>query len=609
MHRSKAPFNRSDSQDHPDYENEYTRVTRHRHSRNSSEHNMPPSSAPLPRGDYRNDFDGCSEDDSTRVPRHRHSRHPSEHSIHPRSAPLSRGDYHDDLHRCSEDVSTRVARREHGWQSSGRSTHRSRAPSHLDDSGDNFDGYSEDDSTRVRQRKQCWQSSDLSPHRSRARFHRGESRDRVGGYSEDCFGGTPHKASQPARRQRADEAQPLGATLGPEDLSCGQARRRHSHEHHSSRGSYCQEATRAGGHEQLQVQDTSRVTGVAKRVAKDLTPTSDCDLETALPTLPSKEAPLTHRARRKRRKHALSPAAGEHVDKNDTRLDEALENLDAALKHAEDVCANQGDHAKRDGDQSIERPSRRRRIAQSDAANLSEESKAHCVPRSPPPSMLTDEPLASRLLYQDVALAVAMKPINVSKPLDLEALQQEKEKLLSAVFERKQPLNERARPGFSSSVEENKGAISLKLKDASARGSTEKPRKNQVSAMTGAAMARMGLIKQPAAVHHSRVSGFNPFGYPMRPSMPICTLYSKTGRCSFGIDCKWDHPPPVTTASNKEGELALLAIEGNLKYDQKTETLLDEWVKCKRLRDFRQADVIRGQLRAAGVDPDVSRLI
>jgi len=41
--------------------------------------------------------------------------------------------------------------------------------------------------------------------------------------------------------------------------------------------------------------------------------------------------------------------------------------------------------------------------------------------------------------------------------------------------------------------------------------------------------------------------------------------------------------------------------------DLTTQQMLDEWVRCKRTRDYATADSIRAQLRAQGVDPDTER--
>jgi len=41
--------------------------------------------------------------------------------------------------------------------------------------------------------------------------------------------------------------------------------------------------------------------------------------------------------------------------------------------------------------------------------------------------------------------------------------------------------------------------------------------------------------------------------------------------------------------------------------DLTTQQMLDEWVRCKRTRDYATADTLRAQLRAQGVDPDTER--
>eukprot|EP00930_Biecheleria_cincta_P084743 TRINITY_DN7418_c1_g1_i1.p1 TRINITY_DN7418_c1_g1~~TRINITY_DN7418_c1_g1_i1.p1 ORF type:complete len:606 (+),score=76.31 TRINITY_DN7418_c1_g1_i1:142-1959(+) len=571
----------------------------------SSERSMHRSRAPFHRGDTHDQSTGYSEDDSTRASRRRHSwQHSSEHSMRRSRAPFHRGDSRDDFDGYSEDDSTRMPRQEHGWHASERGTHRSRVPVHRGDARDDIDDYYEDyedDASQVPRRKQYRHSSENSTHRSRAPLHRGNSRDHIDGYSEDYFEDAPRNASKSARGRRADEAQYLDAAV---DCSRRRDKRNYFYERRSSRSSYCREANGTEEEdEELQAQDERRR---ARRVAKDPTPTDDREWETAGSTKRSEETPLAHHVQRKKRRHVISPTAVEDVGRNDTPLDDLLEGLDKALKHAEDVCAGKGDQAKRYGDPSIERPRRRRRTAQTDAAKV---GKTGPISRSSSPSMRADAPPSPKPLTpavkpevkpeekpeakEEMALEVATKAVNTFKKLDLEALQQEKQKLLSAMSVRKQPLNER-RNGFSSSLEETQGS------------STEKPR-NPLSGMTGAAMARLRLINRPAAVPASRVAGISPLGYPMRPGIPICTLYSQTGSCWKGNDCRYDHPTPATPALNKEGGALALLTYAPRSYDSKTEVMLDEWVKCKRMRNFTGADAIRAALRNQGVDPDVAR--
>ena len=33
------------------------------------------------------------------------------------------------------------------------------------------------------------------------------------------------------------------------------------------------------------------------------------------------------------------------------------------------------------------------------------------------------------------------------------------------------------------------------------------------------------------------------YDHPVRPTMPECTFYMKTGQCKFGPSCKFNHPP------------------------------------------------------------------
>mmetsp|Transcript_223 Transcript_223/g.495 ORF Transcript_223/g.495 Transcript_223/m.495 type:complete len:242 (+) Transcript_223:141-866(+) len=63
-----------------------------------------------------------------------------------------------------------------------------------------------------------------------------------------------------------------------------------------------------------------------------------------------------------------------------------------------------------------------------------------------------------------------------------------------------------------------------------------------LNGLTGAALARMGLIPRGGGPTGSTVHGFNSKGFPMRPGMPMCSYYTRTGNCAYGISCKWDHP-------------------------------------------------------------------
>lgn len=38
----------------------------------------------------------------------------------------------------------------------------------------------------------------------------------------------------------------------------------------------------------------------------------------------------------------------------------------------------------------------------------------------------------------------------------------------------------------------------------------------------------------------------NSLGYPVRPGAQPCTFFVKTGTCSYGMACKWDHPEEYT---------------------------------------------------------------
>jgi len=38
-------------------------------------------------------------------------------------------------------------------------------------------------------------------------------------------------------------------------------------------------------------------------------------------------------------------------------------------------------------------------------------------------------------------------------------------------------------------------------------------------------------------------------GLPVRPGVKQCNWYKKTGKCTYGVDCKWDHSEPSPIAS------------------------------------------------------------
>jgi len=49
-------------------------------------------------------------------------------------------------------------------------------------------------------------------------------------------------------------------------------------------------------------------------------------------------------------------------------------------------------------------------------------------------------------------------------------------------------------------------------------------------------------IPSGAPVVVATPEGFNAQGYPIRPNQEPCTYYLKFGTCSFGFNCRWDHP-------------------------------------------------------------------
>eukprot|EP00927_Polykrikos_kofoidii_P080755 TRINITY_DN77718_c0_g1_i1.p1 TRINITY_DN77718_c0_g1~~TRINITY_DN77718_c0_g1_i1.p1 ORF type:complete len:303 (+),score=45.17 TRINITY_DN77718_c0_g1_i1:171-1079(+) len=72
--------------------------------------------------------------------------------------------------------------------------------------------------------------------------------------------------------------------------------------------------------------------------------------------------------------------------------------------------------------------------------------------------------------------------------------------------------------------------------------------RDPLQGLTGAAMARLGLIPGPTVPSGSRSEGVNNKGFPMRPGVPMCSYYMRTGNCAYGFTCKWDHPDKLTTS-------------------------------------------------------------
>lgn len=47
---------------------------------------------------------------------------------------------------------------------------------------------------------------------------------------------------------------------------------------------------------------------------------------------------------------------------------------------------------------------------------------------------------------------------------------------------------------------------------------------------------------RPPPAPIAAATGYNSLGYPVRTGSLPCTFYLKTGSCTFGETCKWDHP-------------------------------------------------------------------
>eukprot|EP00397_Hematodinium_sp_SG-2012_P023052 GEMP01023925.1.p1 GENE.GEMP01023925.1~~GEMP01023925.1.p1 ORF type:complete len:395 (+),score=63.54 GEMP01023925.1:54-1238(+) len=52
----------------------------------------------------------------------------------------------------------------------------------------------------------------------------------------------------------------------------------------------------------------------------------------------------------------------------------------------------------------------------------------------------------------------------------------------------------------------------------------------------------MGAFPNKRPVKVETAQGFNSLGFPLRPGQGPCSFYMKTGSCSYGNTCKWDHP-------------------------------------------------------------------
>eukprot|EP00397_Hematodinium_sp_SG-2012_P067608 GEMP01105548.1.p1 GENE.GEMP01105548.1~~GEMP01105548.1.p1 ORF type:complete len:151 (-),score=25.76 GEMP01105548.1:297-749(-) len=82
--------------------------------------------------------------------------------------------------------------------------------------------------------------------------------------------------------------------------------------------------------------------------------------------------------------------------------------------------------------------------------------------------------------------------------------------------------------------------------------------------MGGMGQGMMAAI--PAMTPGGNNGSHNSLGYPLRPAQQACGFFSKTGTCSYGASCKWDHPeeycalsvnhpngpPPIPTPSKME---------------------------------------------------------
>lgn len=50
--------------------------------------------------------------------------------------------------------------------------------------------------------------------------------------------------------------------------------------------------------------------------------------------------------------------------------------------------------------------------------------------------------------------------------------------------------------------------------------------------------------------------GVNSLGYPLRPGAAPCAFFAKTGNCSYGGSCKWDHPEEFCQPGGQSAQAA-----------------------------------------------------
>ncbi len=105
-------------------------------------------------------------------------------------------------------------------------------------------------------------------------------------------------------------------------------------------------------------------------------------------------------------------------------------------------------------------------------------------------------------------------------------------------------------------------------------------------------------VRPPDYVLQRAPPGMNAGGAPARP--PVAP-YSEPVHCPPVMPTHGPIPPRTSSLGKRARSDDLPS------YDAETEAKLEKWVGCKRRKEFAEADAIREELRADGIDPDKAR--
>jgi len=144
-----------------------------------------------------------------------------------------------------------------------------------------------------------------------------------------------------------------------------------------------------------------------------------------------------------------------------------------------------------------------------------------------------DPPFAATLLAQECENQVA-KTLEVHRRAQAEAEAQ-------AVAEAQQALLMQAQAVAQAQAIAEEQAQALKQAQAQA----EVVAQIQANLHAEATMAQEQQAEREAALverNALRAQGLNSKKLPLRPSVPPCSYYQRTGECKYGRTCKWDHP-------------------------------------------------------------------